>query len=99
MSAPAFDLSFPKMDSDLLLPFATCIIALGGFPAAPKMWTNAAQNPLVQYFALFALVWQGGAKQNLSTALFTSAVFFAVITLIKTWEQKQALVIVAPPSA
>lgn len=96
-SSSMFEL--PKMDSKLLLPFATCIIALGGFPSAPKMWTDFAKNPLFQYAALFVLVWQGGAEQNISTALFTSAVFFAVITLIKTWEQKQALVMVAAPPA
>lgn len=94
-----FDLSFPKFDSGLLLPFATCIIALGGFPSPPKMWSDMAKNPIFQYVALFVLVWQGGAKGDVSTALFTSAVFFAAVTLMKSWENKQAQAIVAPPHA
>jgi len=94
-----FDLSFPKIDATLLLPFATFVIALGGFPSPPKMWTEMAKNPVFQYAALFVLVLQGGAAGDVSTALFTSAVFFAAITLIKSWENKQAQAIVAPPHA
>jgi hypothetical protein len=72
-------------NSALLLPLGTAMGAFGGFPPAPPIWAKLSAHPAFQFFALYVLVWQGGAQQDVQTALLTTAIVFGILMLLKNW--------------
>ena len=68
--------------SQYVLAIATLLGAFGGFPAAPKVFTNLAQNEIVQWGLVFVLLYQGGAGQDIKfAAMITGAAYVAVKVL------------------
>lgn len=61
-----------------ILPLATAMGFLGGFPPAPNMIKKLQQMKLVQYLLLFVLIYQGGSGQDVQLALLTTLIVFIV---------------------
>ena len=72
-------------DASLLLPLGTAMGAFGGFPPAPPIWAKLSAHPAFQFFALFVLIWQGGAGQDVQVSLFTTAIVFGLLMGLKMW--------------
>ena len=92
----------------LLLPLATAFVvwgANGGFPKPPQIIQQLSRNELFQYFLVFIFVWQGGAQQNIQTALLATVILFLIakfldlrslVTSFDTSRQAPVLTIVQP---
>ena len=68
--------------NDLILPLATALIAWGGFPKAPEIFKLLAKNVLFQWFLVFVLIWQGGARQRPDLALLATMILFIIGRLL-----------------
>lgn len=79
-----------------ILPLATAVGAWGGFPKAPDMWQEMAQNELFQYLCVFILCWQGGGQQDMKTAFIATAIIYFVAKLL---EVRKMVSTMAPPPA
>ena len=66
-----------------ILPAATALGAWGGFPKPPKMFSNLAQNEIVQYLLVFVLVWQGGSGQNIRVAAIVALAMFVLVKALE----------------
>lgn len=73
----------------LILPLGTAMGAFGGFPEAPMWLKSLQQNEWFRYFALFVLVWQGGAGQNVQRAALVTLIVAAVI-YVSRWRAAPA---------
>ena len=71
--------------NQLVLPLATAIGAWGGFPAAPALFQQLAQNELFKWLLVFVLVWQGGTGQDTQLALITTLVMFVATKLLNMY--------------
>ena len=65
-----------------VLPLATAVGAFGGFPEAPAFVKQLQQYELFKYFLLFVLIWQGGAGQNVQTALILTVVLAVLLKVL-----------------
>ena len=63
-------------------PIATALIAWGGFPRPPRMFSELARNEIFQYFLVFVLVWQGGGQKNIPMAATVTLIFFVATRLL-----------------
>ena len=63
---------------DVILAFATGMIALGGFPKTPVKIQQLLNNEMTQWALFYILVWQGGAKQDPKLAALVTAAVFAL---------------------
>ncbi len=67
-------------------PIATVLlawaIAANGFPQPPQIFKNLAQNELFQYFLVFVLVYQGGARQDIGMALMVTVGLFLLAKIL-----------------
>ena len=60
----------------LMLPLATGVGFMGGFPIAPKLFQDLAKNAWFQWLMVFLLIWQGGSGQNPQLAMVTTVILF-----------------------
>lgn len=63
--------------SQYLLAFATALGALG-FRAPPTWWDSLKDNPFVEWFTIFALIYQGGGQQKVYWSLLISTIVYLI---------------------
>ena len=72
--------------SNYVHPIATVLLAWaissGGFPQAPQFFQQLCQNELFQYFLVFVLVYQGGGRQDVGTALMVTIGLYLVAKIL-----------------
>jgi len=68
----------------LALPLATGLGAFGGFPAAPVLFQDLAQNEWFQWLMVYVLIWQGGGGQRWDLALAGTVVVFVIYKLLES---------------
>jgi hypothetical protein len=83
-----FSKDYLKVLVKLIVPLLTLIGAWGGFPKPPKIFDKLVENTFVQYFLLWVLVMQGGARLDGDLALIAVLVFVSINETIKYFEQK-----------
>ena len=47
------------------------------------MFSNLAQNEIVQYLLVFVLVWQGGSGQNIRVAAIVALAMFVLVKALE----------------
>ena len=72
-----------------VLPLATALIAWGGFPQPPEIFVRLTQYELFQYLLVFILIWQGGAKQDVKTALIATAIVYIIAKMLEIGKMMQ----------
>ena len=83
-----FSKDFHKVLVKLVVPLLTLIGAWGGFPKPPQMFNELVKYRFVQYFLLWVLVMQGGAKLDADLALIAVIVFVIINETLKYYERK-----------
>lgn len=66
-----------------ILPLATAIGSMGGFPEPPKVFKDLTKIPLFQWLLVFVLTWQGGGGQNLQKSIVTTLILFVIVEALK----------------
>lgn len=88
---------------NVVQPLAIVLGAWGGFPEPPQIFKQLIQNELIQYFLVFALVYQGGGSQDVGTGLMVAVGFYLLNkilnlrNLVGTLEQRGQAPAPAPP--
>jgi len=78
--------------TDLVLPFMTAIVSLGMFPEAPELIKNVfAKYGFLKWALLFALVYQGQGKGNLSLTALVVVIVFLVYKILDNPEAKATI--------
>jgi hypothetical protein len=76
----------PTSFSNYIHPVATVLLAWaissGGFPQAPQFFQQLCQNELFQYFLVFVLVYQGGGRQDVGTALMVTVGLYLITKIL-----------------
>jgi hypothetical protein len=62
----------------LVLVIATVLGAWGGMPEAPPRFIEMTRNPMVQWFLVFVLAYQGGGAQDITLSALGTAMLFAI---------------------
>lgn len=79
-----------KLDTPTMtLAFATAVGAWGGYPQPPDVVKSLFSSELFQYFAVFVLVWQGGANQDLGVAVAGTAMLYGVFKALEAAKHTQ----------
>jgi len=99
----------PTSLKNYIHPIATVLLAWaissGGFPQAPQFFQQLCQNELFQYFLVFVLVYQGGGRQDVGTALMVTVGLYLVAKIlslrsivgdVQQMQQQQQQVILPP---
>lgn len=72
-----------------VLPLATALIAWGGWPKPPEIFVTLSQYELFQYLLVFILIWQGGAKQDVKTAIIATAIVYIISKMLEIGKMMQ----------
>ena len=70
----------------LIVTVATLLGAFGGFPEAPKVFTEITKHEIVQWALVFVLLFQGGAGQDVKLAAMMTAVAYGFTKFLKSRE-------------
>lgn len=70
---------------DTLLPYATLLGSLRGHLVDSTTVRKVFEYQLAQFFALFVLIYQGGAKQNIPTAFWVAIIVYTLIIILRAF--------------
>ena len=62
----------------IILACATALGAFDGFPSPPKKILKITTHPIVQWFLVYVLIWQGGAKQDSKLSIMITLFFYTL---------------------
>lgn len=101
-AAAAASLSWKNYVHPLTTALLAWAISANAFPQAPRLFQEFAKSELFRYFLVFVLVYQGGAKQNVSMALMVTVGMFLLSkildlrAIINSIQPRQPTIMVMP---
>lgn len=70
----------------IVLALATAIGSIGMMPKPPTVVSRLGNEPSVQWFLLFVLIYQGGGGQDVKFSAMITALVYAIYQVLETQE-------------